>query len=133
DARRTAAVIRFRDDLIARGRTPADADRLTRTFAKRQLAKRSDVIARTEMRAATEAARGEQERRFGANEHKWVTVGDEGVDDACAQNEAQDWIPVDQGFATAAGPPQHPNCRCHVQYRGMKPEEIRRELATIGV
>lgn len=51
-------------------------------------------------------------------EKSWLTVGDENVDQECADNEAQGWIPVDQAFGSGHDQPlAHPNCRCTCLYR----------------
>jgi hypothetical protein len=48
---------------------------------------------------------------------RWVTAGDERVEELCRSNEADGWIPLEQPFSTGAmRVPQHPRCRCVNSY-----------------
>lgn len=51
-------------------------------------------------------------------EKAWGTVGDDKVDDECAANEAEGWIPVNQAHKSGHDNPlAHPKCRCTEFYR----------------
>ena len=80
---------------------------------------KAKLIARTE--TATALGRGQMDaaKSEGRDEKRWITSGDALVADECLINEEVGWIPVDYGFpATGVDTiPEHPNCRCVVQYR----------------
>lgn len=134
DARRISAVLKYEEGLLAKGYSVKEAERMAGTFAKRQLAKRAETIARTEMRSAVSAARDDQEVRFGAREKRWSTTGDDRVRDQCQANGAAGWIPIDDSFPSGKKhTPQGPNCRCHVQYRGMSADQLKIELSAAGM
>ncbi len=51
-------------------------------------------------------------------EKYWITAGDDRVDDTCAANEAQGWIPIDETFDSGNDRPlAHPACRCDLEIR----------------
>lgn len=75
---------------------------------------RAERIARTEVVAGYQ--QGNLEGYLQSNvvvSKKWLTAGDEKVDDDCLKNEADGEIPLDAGFSSGDfTPPVHPNCRC---------------------
>jgi hypothetical protein len=55
-----------------------------------------------------------------------VSQGDGDVSDLCRMNAEQGWIPIDEIFVSGDDTiPQHPNCRCNVQYRNTPMDEER--------
>lgn len=85
-----------------------------RKFFDEQASFRAERIARTEV------VRGYQEGNLegylqsgNVVSKRWLTAGDELVDDDCLQNEKDGEIPLDAGFSSGDfSPPVHPNCRC---------------------
>ena len=76
---------------------------------------RSRTIARTETaRALGKAKNITAKEMFGANEKRWVTVGDDKSFDGgiCEENEGEGWIPIGNSYIHSDGLPAHPNCRC---------------------
>lgn len=85
-------------------------------------ASRARLIALTEIGNAYEAGNaavvGDLTDSGLEMEKSWLTVGDGNVDDICAENEAEGWIPVDQAHKSGDMQPlAHPNCRCTELYR----------------
>jgi SPP1 gp7 family putative phage head morphogenesis protein len=79
---------------------------------------RAESIARTE----TATAQGQGTRAAalsqGRNEKRWVTAGDNRVDPHCSENASVGWIDAQGVFPTGKDTiPDHPRCRCVVQYR----------------
>ena len=78
--------------------------------------KRATVVARTETAYALGQGQKGAARAQGKDEKRWLTVG--GIDDACLMNEQAGWIGIGDNFPSGDDTvPQHPNCRCVVQYR----------------
>lgn len=78
---------------------------------------RAETVVRTE--SAVQLADAEQmtAERNGASHKDWVTAGDDRVSDECYANEAQGTIGIKSAFTSGAFvPPQHPNCRCVLDY-----------------
>lgn len=78
---------------------------------------RAQRIVRTE----TAKMVGESEHvtalKNGAGTKSWQTCDDDRVSDECMANEDEGTIGVDRAFVSGATyPPQHPNCRCVVDY-----------------
>ena len=83
---------------------------------------RAELIATTVAGDAYEAATAAAGRQLAdaglVMEKSWLTVGDDRVDVECEDNEAQGWIPMDDGFRSGhTRPPAHPACRCTALYR----------------
>ena len=69
------------------------------------------------MRKATSEVKAAEARERGDKFKVWQTVGDDRVSDECQACEAQGPIPIDESFTSGASePPNHPNCRCTVNY-----------------
>ena len=83
---------------------------------------RAELIATTVAGDAYEAATAAAGRQLAdaglVMEKSWLTVGDDRVDVECEDNEAQGWIPMDDGFRSGhTRPPAQPACRCTALYR----------------
>jgi hypothetical protein len=93
---------------------------------------RSNMIARTETaKALGEGAMGaakEQNR----NEKRWITSGDLDEPEQCLLNEKAGWISIGDTFPGGTDTvPQHPNCRCNVNYRTHYEEETLRTISEV--
>ena len=98
----------------------ARTERAIRREFKDMAASRAEMIARTETANAYESARRIVAQSVGANgevvEQRWLVTY--ACCDICAANEQAGWLPLDAPFPSGADrPPQHPSCRCSVQYR----------------
>lgn len=134
DANRIKSVLTYEESLLANGYSAKDAERMTATFAKRQLADRSKVIAQTEMRRSVESATIEAEREAGAREKRWLTVNDNRVAPEDAANQAQGWVDLDKPFQSGhTEPPGHPRCRCTLAFREQPFDRIVADLRQRGV
>ncbi|MEI2617452.1 MAG: phage minor head protein [Thermomicrobiales bacterium] len=83
---------------------------------------RAELVAVTEVgnayEAGTSGAIRQMESAGLTMEKAWLTVGDDLVSDACADNEAAGWIPATATFPSGDDRPlAHPACRCTLQYR----------------
>ncbi len=87
---------------------------------------RADLVARTETATALgEGAKGAALAQ-GRNQKRWVTQGDEGVDEDCLANEAAGWIKVGDPFPSGHDVvPAHPDCRCANGYRTKEARGLR--------
>lgn len=96
------------------GLGPADIARNLSEFFNEQSDFRAMRIARTEVVAGYQQGNLEGYRQSGVVvSKKWLTAGDDNVDDDCLQNEADGDVPLDAGFSSGDfTPPVHPNCRC---------------------
>ena len=117
------AVIHYRRDLRADGRTAEAIDRLGARYSTKLLNYRSKVIARTEIISASahgqheawkqaihEGVLGPQTQRI------WLVAYDDRVCETCLPMEDQT-VGMDEQFITGDGesvlmPPAHPACRC---------------------
>jgi SPP1 gp7 family putative phage head morphogenesis protein len=134
DAARISRVLTYEETLLENGYSAADAERMTRTFARRELNARSQVIARTEMRRSVESAQRETEKDLGAREKEWVTSRDDKVSEQCDADHQAGWLPVDEAFPSGnQEPPGHPNCRCTLNYRHQAWEKTLDDLRRQGV
>jgi hypothetical protein len=125
---------KYAEQLIEDGYSDKQVEAMTKTFAKRRLKERGELIAQTEMRDAVIKGQLEQERRYGANEKRSRTVGDDRVSDTCRENAGASWIPIDAAFPSGHGGPSfHPRCRCRTDTRGMTEAELREKLRSEGV
>lgn len=80
-------------------------------------AKRAETIVRTETANMINAAESETAERNGAYQKRWVTVGDDLVDEECEANEDEGTINEHDSFQSGHfRPPAHPNCRCILQF-----------------
>jgi len=83
---------------------------------------RAELIAVTEIGDAYNQgvliqAEGMQERGMEMEKY-WATVGDDRVSDGCADNEAADWIDIDEDFPSGDDAPlRFPGCRCSLLTR----------------
>ena len=78
---------------------------------------RADTIVRTESAIMVGNAEHTTAVKNGASNKTWQTAGDSRVSDECWMNEQAGMIGIDATFpAGAMVPPQHPNCRCVVDY-----------------
>lgn len=79
---------------------------------------RAERVARTE--SATALGMGQKQGAVsqGRDEKRWLTQGDDLVEEECAANEAAGWIGIDDLFPTGVDTiPEHPACRCTCIYR----------------
>ena len=80
-------------------------------------ASRADTIAYTEMSNMINEGERITAEKNGATKKMWTTVGGDVVDDDCLSNEDEGSIRVEESFPTGAyRPPEHPNCRCLIEY-----------------
>lgn len=93
---------------------PAAIARNIRGFFDAESSFRAQRIARTEVVSGFQEGNLEGYLQSGnVVSKKWLTAGDELVDDDCLANEADGEIPLDAGFSSGDfAPPVHPNCRC---------------------
>lgn len=134
DAGRISRVLKYEETLLGNGYSAADAERMARTFAKRELADRSKVIAQTEMRRSVESAQRETEKELGAREKSWETSRDDKVSEQCWADHESGWVPIDESFPSGnKEPPGHPNCRCYLDYRRQSWEKTLDDLRRQGV
>jgi len=116
---------------IANGEgTQSLARAITRDFSFS--AAKASTIARTE----TAKALGEGGLKAAVSKNRdqkrWLTQGDGEETDECIANQDQGWIPIAEIFTSQVETvPQHPNCRCVVEYRtsavheaGLRPRAI---------
>ena len=81
-------------------------------------AERARTVARTETAIALGQGQKDGAKSQGRSQKRWVSQGDGDVSELCYQNDQQGWIPIDEAFISGDDTiPQHPNCRCNVQYR----------------
>lgn len=79
--------------------------------------KRADLIAQTEAADAYNAGRADTAAALGYNEKSWETESGEPCP-VCEDNEAQEWIDIDEKFDNGDdAPTAHPNCLCVVNFR----------------
>lgn len=79
---------------------------------------RSVMVARTETRIALGQAKRQIAVQRGEDEKRWFTQADDHVHQGCRDNGAAGWIPRDESFPSGADiTPDHPSCRCTVQFR----------------
>lgn len=134
DANRIKSVLNYEESLLTNGYSPKDAERMARTYAKRQLNARSKTIAQTEMRRSVESAQLEAEKEMGAKEKQWGTSGDNRVSDVCVNNKAAGWIKIDDRFPSGhQTPAAHPNCRSYLNFRRQAFEKTVADLRRRGV
>jgi hypothetical protein len=77
---------------------------------------RATSVARTETALALGQGQKGAAKAQGKDQKRWVSSGD--IDDACLLNEQAGWIAIGDVFPSGDDTvPQHPNCRCVVQYR----------------
>lgn len=91
-----------------------DINRIKKDTAKFK----AERIARTEVTRAYSEGVIEAWKQTSLVTHKrWITVGDDRVEQDCAGNEAEGAIPFDQPFSSGAMTPadEHINCRCSLQ------------------
>lgn len=75
-------------------------------------------VARTEVIEAYAQGSLEGARQAGLDEKRWLTAGDDRVEETCALNETVGWIPRESAFPSGdLAPAVHPNCRCDMEYR----------------
>lgn len=78
---------------------------------------RAERIVRTESSQIVSQAEQETAVNNGASHKYWKTAEDDRVSDECRANEAQGQIGINERFVSGAmTPPQHPNCRCVLDY-----------------
>jgi len=117
DGPRAAQLLKYRDELEQAGYSGAQIEALEERRYQKLLRSRRETIARTEARQATGAARQAAGEREGAEFKVWFTSQDDRVSDECQANEAEGVIAVKKDFSGGVPyPPQHPNCRCSVNY-----------------
>jgi HK97 family phage portal protein len=80
------------------------------------------TIARTETATALGQGQKEAAKSQGRTEKRWVTSGDALVSEECLSNESDGWISIDEVFSGSGVDtiPEHPNCRCVVQFRNTR-------------
>ena len=79
---------------------------------------RAARIARTETARALGQGQKGAAKDQGKDEKRWITAGDGLVSLECRMNRLDGWIPIADVFNSGVDTiPQHPNCRCVVQFR----------------
>ena len=79
---------------------------------------RAETIVRTESASMIGQSEQVTASKNGASHKDWMTAEDDRVSDECMANEAQGTIGIDSRCVSGAFvPPQHPNCRCVVNYQ----------------
>lgn len=92
--------------------TDSIRDILPETYAKR-----AETVAYTEMSNMVNASELETATRNNAVAKRWITVGDDLVDEICEANEAEETININDSFQSGdMRPPAHPNCRCVLEF-----------------
>ena len=72
-------------------------------------------IARTETARVYGTVTQETYKRNGVPARRWLTSGSDKVDPVCRDNQAQGWVPINDGFQSGDdSPPAHPNCACDI-------------------
>lgn len=117
------------DAVVERGGlTETKVDALTRRYSERMVRYRATVIARTEsLRIANQSQwetmeRAEREGRMPKLVKKWLVARDERLCQTCRAIGIMnaDGVPLREDFRKPDGsvflPPEHPQCRCTVQY-----------------
>jgi SPP1 gp7 family putative phage head morphogenesis protein len=96
------------------GQTTGQIAESIRSFFDTQSEYRAERMARTEVIAGYSEGTLSGMRQSGLVKMKrWVTAGDDRVEEECLTNAADGPIGLDANFSSGAGaPPQHPNCRC---------------------
>lgn len=85
--------------------------------------KRADLIAQTETADAYNSGRDAIARELGFTEKSWETESGDPCP-TCEANEAQEWIDIDEDFASGDdAPTAHPNCLCVINFRKGESEE----------
>ena len=91
-----------------------DINRIKKDTAKFK----AERIARTEVTRAYSNGVMEAWKQSKVATHKrWITAGDDRVEEDCAGNELEGAIPIEQPFSSGAYTPsdEHINCRCSIQ------------------
>lgn len=128
--KQAAAVVRFRESLIAEGLPPKKVDHQVGNYAGFLHRYRAERIARTELAFSynfgqLEAVRQAGEQGFFGGEvvKEWMTAEDERVCPHCGPLDGQ-IIGLEETFPGLTEkvpftytPPAHPNCRCTVGYK----------------
>lgn len=84
---------------------------------------RSDMIARTEIKRIDAMSANSTAKATGATKKKWLLSANHKEDDECDENADDDFIDIDDTFASGAEiPPEHPNCQCVVTFGWEGPE-----------
>jgi hypothetical protein len=123
--RQALAVFNYREGLTENGVAASRAETLVAQYAARQLRRRADTIARTELMAASHAAQHalwQQAADKGLLEadrtrRKWIVTPDDRLCRVC-QPLGDQVRALDEPFEspidgrTVLTPPLHPNCRC---------------------
>lgn len=74
---------------------------------------RAETVARTELKGVDSEAAITTARGAGAQKKRWQTSADHDQDDECDENEAEDYIDIDDEFESGDDQPgAHPNCNC---------------------
>ncbi len=78
---------------------------------------RADMIARTELKTIDAMSADATANATGASQKRWMLSANHDQQDDCDDNEAADWIPIDEEFPSGANlPPDHPRCQCVVTF-----------------
>jgi hypothetical protein len=84
---------------------------------------RADMIARTELKRIDAMSADATASATGATSKRWLLSSDHNEADECDQNEAEDWVDIDDAFPSGADiPPDHPNCQCVVTFGWENPQ-----------
>ena len=87
--------------------------------------KRATLVARTETAKALGGGKKKAAEDQGNDEKRWITAGDADVSLECRGNSGMGWIPIGVRFSGGVDTiPQHPNCRCVVQYRASEKNAV---------
>jgi len=126
---------KYEVELIEAGFSGKDLERRLDAEAGRQLRKRAQTIAQTEMRNSMARSENIEKRAVGMTRKKWNTQHDDRVDEGqCRPNEGQGWIPVEDSFQSGHdAPTAHPRCRCNLLFEGMTRETLASRLQALGV
>lgn len=98
---------------LARGLSSGDSTDETAKAIAEQFEKSngwSDMVARTETRAAVTSATLDSYAEGGIEQVEWLTA--DGGCDICGGYEDMGPVPIGEGFGDIEGPPAHPNCLC---------------------
>lgn len=126
--RQAQSVFHLHNDLIDQGIDAATAQKRTERYAEMVHRRRSALIAQTELayaynngqQALMEEAVKNGTIAPGATK-VWYTAADERVCESCGKMDMQE-VPWDATFSNGkVTAPAHPNCRCAVAYRNLKP------------
>lgn len=112
----TRAVENFRLRQLGIGQPPDVTAFRTKTYAKRLLSRRANLIARHESVTLANRIVEDRARAAGGMLKQWVSARDGGVEGICLSLDVGTRIPIADSFVSSFGsfgrPPAHIGCRC---------------------